>query len=37
MATRTNQPSFFNSPAGQITIVTAATIVVILIAWRYVF
>jgi hypothetical protein len=37
MTGTTNQPSFFNSSAGQITIVTAAIIVVILIAWRYVF
>jgi hypothetical protein len=37
MVTGTNQLGFFNSPVGQITIVTAAIIVVILIAWRYVF
>ena len=37
MATGTNQSSFFKSPAGQITIITVAIIVVILIASRYVF
>ncbi len=37
MATGTNQPNFFNSATGQITIGTVAIIVVILIAWRYVF
>ena len=37
MATGTNQPRFFNSSVGQISIVTVAIIVVILLAWRYVF
>ncbi len=37
MATETKPPSFFNSPIGQITFVTVAIIVIILLAWRYVF
>ena len=37
MATETKPPSFFNSPTGQIALVTVAIIVIILFAWRYVF
>jgi hypothetical protein len=32
-----SHPSFLQSPAGQMTLLVVATIVVLILAWRYVF
>jgi hypothetical protein len=37
MTTQSQHPSFFNSTAGQMTLLGIVTIVILLIAWRYVW
>ena len=37
MATDTKQAGFFSSVAGQITLMGIALVVILLVAWRYVF